>query len=94
MLYVCILNLLFLYCIILNLLFSEDTRKKLEDLHRMRFLFIDMDILFILLISVYISVYYNVDLVGMFLLMLILSILVHRIFRINTRVNEVLFGLV
>jgi Na+/citrate or Na+/malate symporter len=76
------------------LLFSEDTRKKLEDLHRMRFLFIDMDILFILLISVYISVYYNVDLVGMFLLMLILSILVHRIFRINTRVNEVLFGLV
>ncbi len=76
------------------LLFSEETRKKLEDFHRTRILFIDMDILFMLLISVYISVYYNVDLVGVFLLILMLSILFHRIIRINTRVNEVLFGLV
>lgn len=76
------------------LLFSEETRKKLEDFHRKRILFIDMDILFMLLISVYISVYYNVDLVGVFLLILMLSILFHRIIRINTRVNEVLFGLV
>ena len=40
-------------------MFSEKTRKRLEELHRIQILGIDLDILFTLLISYYISQTYK-----------------------------------
>lgn len=40
-------------------MFSEETRKQLEELHKLKILGIDLDILFMILISYYITITYN-----------------------------------
>lgn len=70
----------------------ETTRKRLEELHRMQILGLDLDILFTLTISYYISLTYRYNFYNVLFTILLLSIVVHRIFRINTRLNEMIFG--
>lgn len=71
---------------------SETNRQRLEKLHRIQILGIDMDILFMLIISYYISNIYKKNFTQVIITILFISIFVHRIFRINTRVNEMIFG--
>lgn len=66
--------------------------KRLEELHRIQIVGIDLDILFTLIISYYISLTYHHNFYKVLFIILILSIIVHRIFRINTRLNEMIFG--
>jgi hypothetical protein len=73
-------------------MFSEKTRKTLEELHRTQILGIDLDILFTLLISYYISQIYKKNFYQVLIIMVLISIIVHRTFRINTRINEIIFG--
>jgi hypothetical protein len=71
---------------------SENTRQRLENLHRIQIFGIDLDILFMVIISYYISVTYKKNFIQIIITILFISIFVHRLFRINTRVNEVIFG--
>ena len=73
-------------------MFSEKTRKTLEELHRKKILGIDLDILFTLLISYYISQTYKKNLYQVLIIIALISVIVHRTFRINTRINEIIFG--
>ena len=73
-------------------MFSETTRKRLEELHRIQIIGIDLDILFTLIISYYISLTYNYNFYKVLFIIVIASIIVHRIFKINTRLNEMIFG--
>lgn len=73
-------------------MFSEKTRQQLEDLHRTQFLGIDLDILFMIIFSYYIVISYQKNFLQVFVIILLISIIVHRIFRINTRINELIFG--
>jgi len=71
---------------------SENTRQYLERLHRIQILGIDLDILFMLIVSYYISNTYKKSYLQVFIIILVISIIVHRTFRINTRINEMIFG--
>jgi hypothetical protein len=73
-------------------MFSEKTRTTLEELHRIQILGIDLDILFTLLISYYISQIYKKNFYKVLIIIVLISIIVHRTFRINTRINEIIFG--
>lgn len=73
-------------------MFSEKTRKRLEDLHRTKILGIDLDILFTVLISYYISQTYKKNFYNVLITIVLISVIVHRTFRINTRLNEIIFG--
>ena len=73
-------------------MFSETTRKRLEGIHRIQIVGIDLDIIFTLTISYYISLTYHYDFYKVLFIIVLISIIVHRIFRINTRVNEMIFG--
>ena len=73
-------------------MFSEKTRKKIEELHRKKILGIDLDILFTLFISYYISQTYKKNFYKVLIIIVLISIIVHRTFRINTRINEIIFG--
>jgi hypothetical protein len=73
-------------------MFSKDTRQRLENFHRIQILGIDLDILFTIFISYYISNHYKKNFNQVLITILFISIIVHRIFRINTRINEVIFG--
>ncbi len=73
-------------------MFSEETRKQLEELHRLKILGIDLDILFMILISYYITRTYNYNFYNVLIIVFIISIITHRIFKINTRINEIIFG--
>ena len=73
-------------------MFSKETRKRLEELHRTQILGIDLDILFMLFISYYISINYNEKFYQVLIIIVLISIIVHRTFRINTRINELIFG--
>jgi hypothetical protein len=70
---------------------SETTRQRLEKLHRIQLLGIDLDILFMLIISYYIQVTYKKNFFQVLIIILVISIIVHRTFRINTRINEMIF---
>lgn len=71
---------------------SENTRQYLERLHRIQILGIDLDILFMLIVSYYVSNTYKKSYLQVFIIVLVISIIVHRTFRINTRINEMIFG--
>lgn len=71
---------------------TEQTRAKLEQIHRIKILGIDLDIIGIILFSYYLCIILKQDYIKIFLIILILSIIIHRIFRINTRINEKIFG--
>ena len=73
-------------------MFSEQTRKQLEELHKIQIIGIDVDILFTIIISYYIASVYNYNFYKVILIMFLITIIVHRIFRINTRINELIFG--
>lgn len=73
-------------------MFSETTRKRLEEIHRIQIVGIDLDIIFTLTISYYISLTYHYDFYKVLFIIVLISIIVHRILRINTRVNEMIFG--
>lgn len=73
-------------------MFSETTRKRLEEIHRIQIVGIDLDIIFTLTISYYISLTYHYDFYKVLFVIVLVSIIVHRILRINTRVNEMIFG--
>ena len=73
-------------------MFSETTRKRLEEIHRIQIVGIDLDIIFTLTISYYISLTYHYDFYKVLFIIVLVSIIVHRILRINTRVNEMIFG--
>lgn len=71
---------------------SEDTRLKLENLHRRQIMGIDMDILFMIFVSYYIATNYRKNFYQVLISILLISIIVHRLFRINTRINQMIFG--
>lgn len=71
---------------------SENNRQRLEKLHRIQILGIDMDILFMLIVSYYISNTYKKNFLQVLIIILVISVIVHRTFRINTRINEMIFG--
>jgi hypothetical protein len=71
---------------------SEATRQYLEKLHRIQIFGIDLDILFMLIVSYYIANSYKKNFFQVIIIILIISIIVHRTFRINTRINEMIFG--
>ena len=73
-------------------MFSEETRKQLEELHKIQILGIDLDILFTVLISYYIASVYNYNFYKVILVVFLITSFIHRIFRINTRINEIIFG--
>ena len=73
-------------------MFSEQTRKQLEELHKIQIINIDLDILFTIIISYYIASVYNYNLYKVILIVFLASSFIHRIFRINTRINEIIFG--
>ena len=73
-------------------MFSETTRKRLEEIHRIQIVGIDLDIIFTLTISYYISLTYHYDFYKVLFIIVLISIIVHRMLRINTRVNEMIFG--
>lgn len=73
-------------------MFSEKTRKRLEEIHRIQIACIDLDIIFTLSISYYISLTYHYDFYKVLFTIMLISIIVHRIFKINTRLNEMIFG--
>ena len=73
-------------------MFSETTRKRLEEIHRIQIVGIDLDIIFTLTISYYISLTYHYNFYKVLFIIVLISIIVHRILRINTRVNEMIFG--
>lgn len=82
----------FFYKKIILSMFSETTRKRLEEIHRIQIVGIDLDIIFTLTISYYISLTYHYDFYKVLFIIVLVSIIVHRILRINTRVNEMIFG--
>jgi len=57
---------------------SEITRQHLERLHRIQILFIDLDILFMLIVSQYVSNTYKKSYFQVFIIVLVISIIVHR----------------
>jgi hypothetical protein len=71
---------------------SEATRQRLEKLHRIQILGIDLDILFTIIVSYYITNAYKKNFFQILITILVISIIVHRTFRINTRINEMIFG--
>lgn len=73
-------------------MFSEQTRKQLEELHKIQIIGIDLDILFTTVISYYIANVYNYNFYKVILIVFLVSSFIHRIFRINTRINELIFG--
>lgn len=73
-------------------MFREQTRANLEQIHRTKILGIDLDILSILLFSYYIAFVFKKNYIQMFILVLLTVVIIHRILRINTRINQKLFG--
>lgn len=73
-------------------MFSTETRKRLEELHRTQILGLDLDILFSVLISYYITILYKKNFYKILITIVLISIILHRTFRINTRINEIIFG--
>lgn len=72
---------------------SENTRKRLENLHRIQvFGIVDLDILFTIMISYYITITYKVNFYKVLISIVVISVIVHRMLRINTRLNEMIFG--
>ena len=45
-----------------------------------------------ILISYYITRTYNYNFYNVLIIVFIISIITHRIFKINTRINEIIFG--
>ena len=70
---------------------SENFIKKLEKLHRIQVIGIDLDILFTFFISYFISIYYKLNFYIFFITIIIISIIVHKSIGIKTRLNEELF---
>jgi len=70
---------------------SENFIKKLEKIHRIQVIGIDLDILFTFFISYFISIYYNFNFYIVFITVIIISIVVHKSIGIKTRLNEELF---
>lgn len=75
-------------------MFSEVFRQRLEKLHQYKIFGVELDIIFMLFISYWISWNYNVNFYKTLLYVIIISIIVHRIFRINTTLNKYIFGVV
>lgn len=71
---------------------SEETRVRLEKWHRVQIMGIDMDILFTVFLSYYITTNYRRNFYQVLISVLLISIIVHRLFRINTRINQMIFG--
>jgi hypothetical protein len=66
--------------------------KRLEEIYRIQIVGIDLDIILTLTTSYYISLIYYYDFYKVLFLTVLRSIIVNRIFKINTRVNEMIFG--
>jgi hypothetical protein len=71
---------------------SEVTRQRLEKLHRIQILGIDLNILFMVIVSYYIANTYKKIFFQVLIIILVINVIVHRTFRINTRINEMIFG--
>lgn len=74
------------------MIISEAMRVKLENLHRKQILIIDLDIIVSILLSYYLSPIIKRNFLETFIIILIISILIHKILGINTRINEIIFG--
>lgn len=74
------------------MIISEATRQKLENIHRTQILKIDLDIIATILFSYYLSTIIKKTFFVTFVIVLIISIIIHRILGINTRINEMIFG--
>ena len=66
--------------------------KRLEEIYRIQIVGIDLDIILTLTTSYYISLIYYYDFYKVLFVIALRSIIVNRIFKINTRVNEMIFG--
>jgi len=66
--------------------------KRLEQIYGIRIYGIDLDIILTLTTSYYISLIYYYDFYKVLFVTVLRSIIINRIFKINTRVNEMIFG--
>lgn len=66
--------------------------KRLEEIYRIQIYGIDLDIILTLTTSYYISLIYYYDFYKVLFVTVLRSIIINRIFKINTRVNEMIFG--
>lgn len=66
--------------------------KRLEEIYRIQIIGIDLDIILTLTTSYYISLIYYYNFYKVLFVIALRSIIVNRIFKINTRVNEMIFG--
>jgi hypothetical protein len=65
--------------------------EKLEKIHRIQVVGIDLDLLFTFFISYFISKYFNYNFYIVFIIVIFISIFVHKSIGIKTRLNEELF---
>lgn len=71
---------------------SETFRKQLNDLHQTQIFNIEIDIIFTVIVSYWISITYNRNFTSTLISIILISIIIHRIFRINTFINRLIFG--
>ena len=70
----------------------DELRQNIEDIHLYKIGGIELDIIFTIFITYWISENYHKDFYTTLLYVIIISIAVHRIFRINTTLNKYIFG--
>lgn len=70
----------------------DELRQQIEDIHLYKIAGIELDIIFTVLITYWISENYHKDFYTTLLYVIIISVAVHRIFRINTSLNKYIFG--
>ena len=70
----------------------DELRQNIEDIHLYKIGGIELDIIFTIFITYCISENYHKDFYTTLLYVIIISIAVHRIFRINTTLNKYIFG--
>jgi hypothetical protein len=64
-----------------------------KGVHKYRFMNIAIvDLGLTLLIGVIISMVFNVNVIGVWIVLILLGILVHRLFCVNTTLNRLIFG--
>jgi len=70
----------------------ENIRLQIEQFHRFQILGIDLDFYFMLILSYIITIQYKTNFLQTFIIILLLSIFIHRILNINTRINQIIFN--
>lgn len=72
----------------------DKLRENIEKIHLYKIFGIELDLIFTVLISYWVSFLYKLNIYKTLFIVLLTSIIVHRIFRINTTINKSIFGIV